>query len=202
MVTRTVVAGNYIDMNWERLQPYDEAILNDITEGDYRRALGTLVRGYQQAMVGFCHNMLGDDAAAEETAQDIFLDAYRAMPRFRQQASVRTWLFAIARKKCLQARRNRDRRGRIRQAQQESIAQSAHRDPPTAAGEDPEATLQLVRQSLGQLPDAERELLILRYDTGLSVADIAQVRGISMATVRRRLARALDALREVVDSEA
>lgn len=189
-------------MNWERLRPHDEAILNDIADGDYRRALGTLVRGYQHAMVGFCHNMLGDKAWAEEAAQDIFLDAYKAMPRFRQQASVRTWLFAIARNKCLQARRNRDRRGRIRQDKQHIIAQSAHREPPTAADADPEAMLQRVRQGLGQLPDAERELLAMRYDTGLSVADITQVLGISMATVRRRVARALEALREVIESEA
>jgi RNA polymerase sigma-70 factor (ECF subfamily) len=189
-------------MNWEQLRPHDEAILNDIADGDYRRALSTMVRGYQHAMVGFCHNMLGDDAWAEEVAQDIFLDAYKAMPRFRQQASVRTWLFAIARKKCLQVRRNRDRRGRIRQDKQEIIAQSVHRDPPAITGEDQEAMLHLVNQSLGQLPDAERELLTMRYDTGLSVADIAQIRGLSMATVRRRLARALEALREVVDSEA
>jgi RNA polymerase sigma-70 factor (ECF subfamily) len=189
-------------MNWERLRPHDEAILNDIADGDYRRALSTLVRGYQQAMVGFCHNMLGDDAWAEETAQDIFLDAYKAMPRFRRQASVRTWLFAIARKKCLQVRRNRDRRGRIHQDKQEMIAQSAHREPPETTGDDPEAILQRVRKSLEQLPGAERELLTMRYDTGLSVADIAQIRGISMATVRRRLARALETLREVIDSEA
>jgi len=189
-------------MNWERLRPHDEAIFNDIADGDYRRALGTLVQGYQQVMVGFCRNMLSDDALAEETAQDVFLDAYKAMPRFRQQASLRTWLFAIARKKCLQVRRNRDRRGRIRQDKQEIIAQSVHRDPPATPGEDPEAMLQLVKQSLGQLPDAERELLTMRYDTGLSVADIAQIQRLSMATVRRRLARALEALREVVDSEA
>jgi RNA polymerase sigma-70 factor (ECF subfamily) len=189
-------------MNWERLQPHDEAILNDIADGDYRRALGTLVRGYQQSIVGFCHNMLGDDAWAEETAQDIFLDAYQAMPRFRQQASVRTWLFAIARKKCLQVRRNRDRRGRIQQDKQEIIAQSAHREPPVATEDDAETILQRVRQSLEKLPNAERELLTMRYDTGLSVADIAQIRSISMATVRRRLARALETLREVIDSEA
>jgi RNA polymerase sigma-70 factor (ECF subfamily) len=189
-------------MNWERLQPHDEVIFNDIADGDYRRALGMLVQGYQQVMVGFCRNMLSDDALAEETAQDVFLDAYKAMPRFRQQASLRTWLFAIARKKCLQVRRNRDRRGRIRQDKQEIIAQSVHRDPPAITGEDQEAMLHLVKQSLGQLPDAERELLTMRYDTGLSVADIAQIRGLSMATVRRRLARALEALREVVDSEA
>ena len=189
-------------MDWDRMRPHDEAILNDIVDGDYRRALGTLVRGYQQAMVGFCHNMLGDEAAAEETAQDIFLDAYKAMARFRQQASVRTWLFAIARKKCLQVRRNRDRRSRIRQDRQEIIAQSAHREPPTAAGDNPEAMLHVVRSSLERLPDAEREILTLRYDTGLSVSDIAQLRGFSMATVRRRLARALETLREVVNSEA
>jgi RNA polymerase sigma-70 factor (ECF subfamily) len=189
-------------MNWDRLRSHDDAVQGHLADGDYRRALETLVQAYQHAIVGFCHNMLSDITQAEEVAQDIFLDAYKAMPRFRQQASVRTWLFAIARKKCLQVRRNRDRRRRLVQEKQSVIAQSAHRDAPTAPGEDPEVLFQLVKQGLTQLSAEEGSLLSMRYDTGLSVADIAPILGISTASVRRRLAQALGRLREVIDGEA
>jgi RNA polymerase sigma-70 factor (ECF subfamily) len=105
-------------MNWDRFRSHDAAVQGYLADGDYRRALETLVQAYQHAIVGFCHNMLSDITHAEEVAQDIILEAYKAMPRFRQQSSVRTWLFAIARKKCLQVRRNRDRRRRIVQEKQ------------------------------------------------------------------------------------
>ena len=51
--------------------------------------------------------MLGDAAHGEEVAQEVFLGAYAAMLRFRQEASLRTWLLAIARKQCLRARKPR-----------------------------------------------------------------------------------------------
>lgn len=189
-------------MNWNRLWHVDDAIQNDLADGNYRRALETLVQGYQHVVLGFCHNMLGEVAQAEEVAQEVFLDAYKAMPRFRQQSSVRTWLFAIARKKCLQTLRNRERRGRMMRDKQVQIAARVHREPPALPGEDPEATTRLVRQGLYQLSHEERSFLTMRYDTGLSVADMARLLGVSMATVRRRLARALGRLREVIDGEA
>jgi RNA polymerase sigma factor (sigma-70 family) len=99
-------------------------------------------------------------------------------------------------------RRNRDRRRRIVQEKQSLIAQSAHRDAPPEPGEDPEALLQRVKQGLTQLPEEEGSLLSMRYDTGLSVADIASILGISTASVRRRLAQALGRLREVINGEA
>ena len=58
-----------------------------------------------------------------------------------------------------------------------------------------------MKEGLTQLPEEESDLLTMRYDTGLSVADMAPILGISMATVRRRLARALGRLREVIDGE-
>lgn len=189
-------------MNWDRLRYDDDAIQNDISDGNYRRALETLVQSYQHAVVGFCNNMLGEAAQAEEVAQEVFLDAYRAMPRFRQQSSVRTWIFAIARKKCLQNLRNRERRGRITRERQAHIAEQVHRAPPSLPGRDPEAEGQRVREGLEQLSHEERSFLTMRYDTDLSVADMARLLGMSMATVRRRLARALARLREVIDGEA
>ena len=189
-------------MDWAQLQTYDEAVYRHLAADDYRGALEALVRGYQHVMVGFCTNMLDDASLGEEMAQEVFLAVYSAMPRFRGYASVRTWLFAIARKQCLKALRNRHRRNYFEHTQRDVIAATAHRDPPLPPGEDPELQLQRVKYSLSKLDKAERALLIMRYDTGLPFIDIAHILGISVASVRRRLARALQHLREVMPHDA
>lgn len=189
-------------MNWDRLRSCDDTVQSELAESDFHGALEALVHGYQHAVVGFCRNMLGDVTQAEEVAQEVFLAAHKAMPRFRRQSSVRTWLFAIARKQCLKTLRNRGRRSRIVHDKRSFIAEGVHRDPPLEPGEEPEALLRLVQQGLNQLPDAERALLTMRYDTGLAVAEIAHILRISTASVRRRLAHALRCLREVMDSDA
>jgi RNA polymerase sigma-70 factor (ECF subfamily) len=189
-------------MDWERQKTHDEMVERNIAAGDFRAALEALVRGYQHVVVGFCVNMLGDTTRAEEVAQEVFLAAYIAMPRFRRHASVRTWLFAIARKRCLQTLRNRRRRNFLESDRQDVIAEAVHRQPSPPPGETLEAQIQLVKQHLSHLSAMERALLMMRYDAELSVADIAHILGISVASVRRRLARALQRLREVMDREA
>ena len=186
-------------MNRETWQAYEDLVQRDIALGRFRDALETLVRGYQHVIVGFCANMLGDPDDGEEIAQEVFLAVYTAMPRFRGQASVRTWLFAIARKQCLKTLRNRRRRKRLQHDQRQAIAETSHREPSLSPEEDPEAQLQLVKNSLGRLDKAERALLLMRYDAGLPIADISHVLGLSVASVRRRLVRALHHLREVMD---
>lgn len=185
-------------MNWERQRTYDETIQYDLAVGNFRGALETLVLGYQHVMVGFCANMLGDTDQAEEIAQEVFLAAFRAMPHFRRQASIRTWLFAIARKQCLKTIRNRRRRGNLEREKRNLIAETVHRDPGKPLGEEPEVQIQLVRQSLNELNSTERALLMMRYDAGLPITDVAHILGISVASVRRRLTKALQHLRKVM----
>ena len=189
-------------MDWESLRVYDETIHRNLIADDYRGALEALVRGYQHVMVGFCANMLGDAHLGQEVAQDVFLAAYQALPGFRGQASVRTWLFAIARKQCLKVLRNRRRRRHLEHDQQYTIAATAHRAPPAPPGEDPEARARLVQRNLQQLDKTERSLLMMRYDAGLPIADMAHILGISVSSVRRRLADALQRLREVMRDDA
>ena len=97
-------------MEWDASQAGDDQVQRLIAQGDYRAALEALVRGYQHLIVRHCTAMLGDAAHGEEVAQEVFLGAYAALPRFRREASVRTWLLAIARKQCLKALRDRRRR--------------------------------------------------------------------------------------------
>ena len=179
----------------------DDAVQSDITQGDYRRALEVLVLGYQHLIVSFCTHMLGEATHGEEVAQEVFLAAYSAMPHFRQDASVRTWLFAIARKQCLKALRDRQRRRRLESERHAIIATHVHRAPVASLEHDPAALLQQVQQGLRKVDKAQRALLMMRYDAELSLVNIASMLGISEAGVRRQLARALQRLREVMDDD-
>jgi RNA polymerase sigma-70 factor, ECF subfamily len=176
----------------------DDVILRAIAVGEFRKALEALVCEYQHAVVGFCTHMLGAAHHGQEVAQEVFLGAYQAMPGFRQQASVRTWLFAIARRQCLKALRQRYRWRQLYEAHPDSIRREAHREPPTALDAQPDEWLQRVRQGLGALDTSQQALLLMRYDTGLTLSEIAHILGASEAGVRRRLTRALQDLRRKV----
>ncbi len=189
-------------MDWDTLRTWDATVQDAMAAGDFSSALEALVRGYQHLIVGFCTHMLGDASQGEDVAQDVFLAAYRAMPSFHRQASVRTWLFAIARKRCLQVLRNRRRRERIVRFKRRFVAAGAHREPTPSPDETPVTPWQQVQVALQQLPEADRALLLMRYDTGLPLMDVAYILGISVSSVRRRLAQALHRLREVISDGA
>ncbi len=180
----------------------DDVIARAIAAGEFRKALEALVCGYQHAVVGFCTHMLGNPHHGQEVAQEVYLGAYQAMLGFRQQASIRTWLFAIARRQCLKALRQRYRWQELYAEHSESIRSEAHRQPPIALDEQPDEWLQRVRQGLGALDTPQRALLLMRYDTGLTLSDMAHILGVSEAGVRRRLTKALHNLRrEVMDHD-
>lgn len=107
----------------------------------------------------------------------MFLGAYAAMPRFRQEASIRTWLLAIARNQCLKTLRDRLRRRRIEEDRRSEIAHGAHRAPLDPPREEAEALLQRVRQRLDRLRSEERTVILVRYDTGLSLLEMAHILG-------------------------
>ena len=186
-------------MERDASQAADDEVQRLIARGDYRAALEALVRGYQHLIVRHCTAMLGDAASGEEVAQEVFLGAYAALPRFRREASVRTWLLAIARNQCLQALRDRRRRRQLEEEQRQEIAREAHRVPPDPSDEDPELLRQRVRRGLDRLGPAERTVLLLRYETGLTLVEVAHIVGRSEAGMRRQLARALEQLRTALE---
>jgi RNA polymerase sigma-70 factor (ECF subfamily) len=187
-------------MEGDTSQTGDELVQRLIARGAYRPALEALVRGYQHLIVRHCTAMLGDAGHGEEVAQEVFLGAYAALPRFRREASLRTWLLAIAHKQCLKALRDRRRRRRLEEEKHSEIASGAHRAPPDPSAEDPEVLRQRVRQALDRLGAAERTVLLLRYETGLSLVEMAHILGRSEASVRRQLTRALQQLRAELDA--
>ena len=164
----------------------DDRIRQSIEMQEYLAALEALVLTYQHAMVRFCTGMLGADG--EDMAQEVFLSAYEAMPRFRRQASIRTWLYSIARHLCHKTIRDRQRRQR-RQLQAPDITRALYS---TSGSETPsEDAQQLLLRFLQELPERERAILLMRSKHAMSHAEVATVLGISKRTVERKWAEAL-----------
>jgi RNA polymerase sigma-70 factor (ECF subfamily) len=194
---------------WDHLAPWESQVLAALSIGDVQRAIEALVMGYQHAIVGYCRNMLGGAAPeeVEEVAQEVFLAAYEALPRFQQQASVRTWLFAIAHHRCVTHRTRTTRRRHLAADYRSASVAAVH---PTPAVPPDLALLEVARemrheqhcalvvQSLQRLNKQSRELLMMYYYAELSMADMAKKLWVSETTIRRRLRAAEQQLKRMM----
>jgi RNA polymerase sigma-70 factor (ECF subfamily) len=167
----------------------DEELIALSAVGD-RRAFDRLVERHAAAVLRLTNVVTGDPMAAEDALQQTFLSAYRNAASFRSEASVRTWLLAIARNAAL---RLRSKRGR------EDIAEEPLMQLGLDAGwgsEDPEALAiaaerdELLRRAMGELCTEDQEVLILRDVEGLSGIEAAEVLGIGERALKSRLHRA------------
>lgn len=116
--------------------------------------------------------------AADDVTQEVFLRAYRSLPRFRGDSSSRTWLLSIARRTCADAIRDLRRRRRLasRMDRPEVMA-----DPTRAVG---------IEALLAGLDPERRQAFVLTQVLGLSYAEAAEVCGCPVGTIRSRVARA------------
>ncbi len=159
------------------------ALLVAARDGD-RSALAAFIRASEPEVWRLARHLVGPDAA-DDVTQDVFVRAWRALPRYRGDASARTWLLSIARRTCADAvrRRQRDRRLRDRI---ESTAGDGRR-PDATGGVD-------LAPLVAALPDDRREAFVLTQILGLSYEEAAGVAGVPVGTIRSRVSRAREAL--------
>jgi RNA polymerase sigma-70 factor (sigma-E family) len=127
--------------------------------------------------------LLGDSAAAEEAVQDAFLRTYASWWRIRQPERAQWYLRAAVVNQCRSRRRRRsleDRQYRTMAAQE--VATTSENEP---RGDAP-----VVLAAIAALPQRQREAVVLRYYQDLAEADIAQVLGCSVGTVKSQLSKA------------
>ncbi|PON14232.1 hypothetical protein C2W62_30180 [Candidatus Entotheonella serta] len=161
-----------------------------------------LVHAFQHEVVGYCVNMLGDKPHGEEVAQNVFLAAYTAMARFRGDASVRTWLFAIARRQCWKAMKQATRQASWPPPEPEPLQTSPEHDL-LAFEEEAVWQQRQERLTLGlkRLKKRERDVLMMYYYTRMTYAEIAIKLWVSETTARRRVQQARERLEEIVKRE-
>ena len=149
-----------------------------------------------RAIYSYLRFQLGSADEADDLTADVFLRAVRAADRFDPaRGTAQSWLFRIARN----ALRDHGRRERRRR----TVSLTGLRDLRTDAPSPEERVLWAeevgrLLAALAELPDGDRELVSLRYGSGLSTTEVAEVLGVREAAVRTRLWRALGRLRKVL----
>ena len=179
----------------------EAALLAGLRAGD-ETAYEKLVRNYGGRMLGVARRFLRNEEDARDAVQDAFLSAFKALGRFEGQSRLSTWLQRIAINAALMKLRNRARKPEVAI---DDLLPSFRADgrpahAPAPWKEDLDATLQrremrtVVRGLIDQLPDAFRNVLLLRDIEEIDTAQAAKMLGISTAAVKTRLHRARQAL--------
>jgi RNA polymerase sigma-70 factor (ECF subfamily) len=189
------------------LEETDGSLVRRVQRGD-KTAFDLLVRKYQHKVVKLVMRYVGNQAEAEDVAQEAFIKAYRALANFRGDSAFYTWLYRIA----INTAKN-------------SIGSRDRRTVPIEGGDDDEGSYDLqdrlqdnatpealamtdeirdtVNQAIAALPEDLRTAIVLRELEGLSYEDIAATMSCPVGTVRSRIFRAREAidarLREVFE---
>ena len=145
-----------------------------------------LVRANQAMVFSIAYHFLHDRAAAEEIAQDVFLQLYRHLPSLESEAHITAWLRKVASHRCVDYVRRRHRDLPL-----DEIPEPASEPPP----DDPIAAGRL-RRMVASLPPKARIVVVLRYQEDLELEEIAGVLGWRLNTVKSQLHRSLKMLRQ------
>lgn len=172
------------------------------------RALERLMRLHNQRLYRTARAILRDDAEAEDVVQETYLRAYRGMSLFRGEAALSTWLVRICVHEALARRRKALRRAEVipiraglSEAEIDAHALVPEGDSTLAAAENGELRRR-IEGRIDALPDAFREVFVLRALEGMSVEETAAALDLPPATVRTRFFRARSRLREALCQEA
>jgi len=178
----------------------DDDIRDRLAEGSFEEGFELLVHRYKHKVFRLAYSILGNQAWAEDAAQDIFLQIWKALPAFRGEASLSTWIYAVARNVCLSSRRKL-----VRHLETPFEEQSLRRE--TAKGLSSDAASKHTTDVLAlleRLPAPYRQAVMLFYFEGKSYENIAEMLDIPIGTLKTYLYRArkqmAQAIQGLVDS--
>jgi RNA polymerase sigma-70 factor (ECF subfamily) len=182
----------------------EQGLIKRVQDGE-AAAFYDLVRPYERAVFLSAFSIVRNEADAEEVAQEAVLKAFKAIPRFRQEAKFSTWLIQIAINEA-KMRLRKDRRHlyeSLEEGRQNDDGDYVPRDfadwreIPSEALEQKQLRDALAK-ALDSLPEKYRTVLILRDVQHLSIIETAQALGISEANVKTRLCRARLQMRDAL----
>ncbi|MGE0431269.1 MAG: RNA polymerase sigma factor [Planctomycetota bacterium] len=175
-------------------EPSDESLLDRMRSRD-TAALDALVGRWSRVLMRTAWLTLGDAHAADDAVQQTFIAAWDGARRTTPQTPVRGWLFAILINQCRRRQRSAGRRRR----REEAAARPERVEP--GPHTDTEIELERMRRALLRLTPPLREVVVLRFQQGLSVDDTAAALGIAEGTVKSRTHSAMAELRRRLTGE-
>lgn len=200
-------------MNEDRVERTDEELVEDYLDGEVG-AFRALIERYHDPLLRFLTRLMGDVQAAEDAFQDTFLKVHQSLDSFDTARTFKPWLFTIAANQARDNLRKSKRRSMVSlsaqvggDADRSSLVDLMEIDLPG-----PELRLEeqeraeMVQRAIDAMPLRLRETLLLAYFQRMTYAQIAEVLGIPIGTVKSRLHAAVAAFarrwQEQVDQRA
>jgi len=201
------VTGSILDLNSERLQAPgstgDDAELVRALQGGSDGAYEILLSRFQQPVYNLALRLLNDPSDAADAVQEVFLKVFRNVDHFRGQSSLKTWIYRITVNEAHNQRRwfSRHRQREVGLEDEPEEARSMMEVLPDAAQSPFDYVFDRERQSLiedalDKINPTFREVVVLRDITDLSYEEIAEVLQLSLGTVKSRILRGREALRQ------
>jgi RNA polymerase sigma factor (sigma-70 family) len=178
---------------------HDDDVLAHLTRGDNRAALTALMSRYGVPVYRFCAQMLRNEVLADDVHQQVFVQAYRDLPRFERRSALRTWLFGIARHRCLDAIKIEGRRGRRFPLDDEPGADDGEIGPSVVERMAAAELAGALEHCLDELAPATKSAVLLRFREGLGFEEMAAMHDEKPGTLQARVARALPVLRKCLE---
>ena len=185
------------------LDPTDEALVRSILSGD-RERFELLVERYQTRLVNYLYRMVRNLDEAHDLTQEVFIRVYQALDRYDSQYRFSTWLFRVAQNAAIDV---------IRKRRIQLVPLTRRTDD----GSDATVDLELpdgkpsvldnlqgrelegsIRSAIDNLPWEYRELILLRHYGELAYEEIAEVKAMPLGTVKNKLFRARQLLKQVL----
>lgn len=171
--------------------------------GDHRAALTMLMNTYGEDIYRFCRQFTGDAQLAEDLRQVVFIQAFEELPDLASRSTLRAWLYGIARHRCLDACKGRNRwrkRFQLTEALPEPAAPDGDAPDPNSALDQP-VLARALDHCLEKLDLEQRMLILMRCRDGLSYTELAETFRAQAATLQARVARAMPSLRRCVQGQ-
>ena len=151
-------------------------------------AFGQLIDRHASAIVNLAYRMVGNQAEAEDLAQEAFLAAFKALPTFRADAKFSTWLYRIATNKCkdwLRVKRPGQGQYDVDADEQLDLHVAEERTPEELLSQ--QQVGQELERALQRLPALYREAFVLKHIEGLSYEEMEAILGVSGDTLKMRV---------------
>jgi len=173
-------------------QRSDEDLIDDYIDGDHG-AFRLLIERYHDPLIAFLTRLMSSRDTAEDVFQDTFLQVHQSLDSFDQSRKFKPWLFTIAANKGRDTLRKQKRRRAV------SLSAPLNSDggelvdlleieiPSVGSAIDREEQSAMVQKALDELPSRLREILLLAYFQKMSYAQVAEIFGIPIGTVKSRL---------------
>jgi len=175
------------DEEWTRSDLLTQALAGE------RAAFAALVRQHQRSVYSLALRMLADRHAAEDLAQEVFLQLYRNLSAVSSEAHLGFWLRKVTMHRAIDRLRRTPRLERVAEELPAAVSETEPADP---------LLERRLRALVRELPPAARAVVLLRYQEDLDPVEIARTLRMPLNTVKSHLRRSLAQLRERLDGTA